>query len=124
VRADPKDSRNGEVISLGDQTHASEVMPKGVFEIAVRSKTNPFAGIVENYRKAPEDLAANESGDLKACISIQAALASEHAVYTIVGELKGRIALPFDIQVVFEECGDLDSHYDEKTHEIVISGFA
>jgi hypothetical protein len=52
--------------------------------------------------------------------SKRTALVSQHAVYTIVGELKERIALPFDIQVVFEECGDPDSYYDEKTHEIGI----
>src|SRR5436190_6784090 len=40
--------------------------------------------------------------------SKRTALVSQHAVYTIAGELKERIALPFDIQVVFEECGDPD----------------
>jgi hypothetical protein len=48
------------------------------------------------------------------------ALVSQRAVYGIVGELKKRIALPFDIQVVFEECGGPDSYYDEDTHEITI----
>jgi hypothetical protein len=52
--------------------------------------------------------------------SKRTALVSQHAVYTIVGELKERIAFPFDIQVVFEECGGPDSYYDENTHEIVI----
>src|SRR6266404_9461791 len=49
-----------------------------------------------------------------------AVLVSQRAVYGIVGELKKQITLPFDIQVVFEECGDPDSYYDEDTHEITI----
>jgi hypothetical protein len=49
-----------------------------------------------------------------------AVLVSQRAVYGIVGELKKQIALPFDIQVVFEECGDPDSYYDEDTREITI----
>jgi len=49
-----------------------------------------------------------------------AVLVSQRAVYGIVGELKKQITLPFDIQVVFEECGDPDSYYDEDTREITI----
>jgi hypothetical protein len=52
--------------------------------------------------------------------SKHSALVSERAVHTIVEELKKRIALPFDIKVVFESCGDPDSYYDEGSHEIVI----
>lgn len=48
------------------------------------------------------------------------ALLSQQALSTVVEELKKRIALPFDIQVVFEECGKPDSYYDEHRHEIVI----
>jgi hypothetical protein len=47
-------------------------------------------------------------------------LVSERAVHTIVGELKKRIALPFDIQVAFEECAGPDSYYDEDTRKITI----
>lgn len=48
------------------------------------------------------------------------ALLSQQALYTVVEELKKRIALPFDIQVVFEECGRIDSYYDDHSHKIVI----
>src|SRR6266478_1256726 len=48
------------------------------------------------------------------------ALVIQQAVPIVVEELKERIALPFDIQVVFAECGDPDSYYDEDTHEITI----
>jgi len=47
-------------------------------------------------------------------------LISEQAVYRIAGELKKQIAIPIEIQVVFEECGGPDSFYDEDSHEIVI----
>jgi Putative metallopeptidase len=47
-------------------------------------------------------------------------LDSQQTVHAIAGELKKRIALPFDIHVIFEECGDPDSSYDEDTHRITI----
>lgn len=47
-------------------------------------------------------------------------LISQHAVYRIVGELKKQIVLPFEIEVVFKECGGPDSYYDQTSHEIVI----
>jgi hypothetical protein len=47
-------------------------------------------------------------------------LISRQAVYHIVGELKKQIALPFEIEVVFKDCGGPDSYYDEASHEIVI----
>lgn len=47
-------------------------------------------------------------------------LISQQAVYRIVEELKKQIALPFEIEVVFKECGGPDSYYDEDSHEIVI----
>jgi hypothetical protein len=47
-------------------------------------------------------------------------LNSQQAVYGILGELKKRIAFPFEVQVVFEECGKPDSYYDEDSHEIII----
>ena len=47
-------------------------------------------------------------------------LVSQQAVYRIVGQLKKRIALPFELQVSFEQCGVPDSYYDYKSHEIVI----
>src|SRR5882724_7273091 len=52
--------------------------------------------------------------------SKRSVLVSERAVYTTVEELKKRIALPFEIKVIFEQCGDPDSFYDEESHEIVI----
>jgi hypothetical protein len=52
--------------------------------------------------------------------SKRSVLVSERAVYTTVEELKKRIALPFEIQVVFQSCGDPDSYYDEDSHEIII----
>ena len=47
-------------------------------------------------------------------------LINQQAVYGIVGKLKEQIAMPFEIQVIFEECGGPDSYYDEYSHEIVI----
>jgi hypothetical protein len=47
-------------------------------------------------------------------------LISEQAVYRTVDELKKQIALPFEIKVVFKDCGGPDSYYDEHSHEIVI----
>ena len=47
-------------------------------------------------------------------------LISQQAVYRTVEELKERIALPFDIQILFEECGGPDSFYDEDTRKITI----
>ena len=47
-------------------------------------------------------------------------LVSKQAVYRIVGELEKQMALPFEIQVVFEECGGPDSFYDEDTRKIKI----
>jgi len=47
-------------------------------------------------------------------------LISQQAVYRIVGELEKQFALPFEIAVVFRDCGDPDSYYDEGSHEIVI----
>jgi len=47
-------------------------------------------------------------------------LISQQAVYRIVGELEKQFTLPFEIEVVFRDCGDPDSYYDEGSHEIVI----
>jgi hypothetical protein len=47
-------------------------------------------------------------------------LVSQQAVSRIVGELKKQVALPFEIKVVFAECGGPDSYYDEGSHEIMI----
>src|ERR1041384_2316368 len=47
-------------------------------------------------------------------------LISQQAVYRIVGELQKQFALPFEIEVVFRDCGGPDSYYDEGSHEIVI----
>ena len=52
--------------------------------------------------------------------AIHSALIGQEAVDRIVGELKKQIALPFDIHVVFEECGDEDAFYDRETHEIIV----
>jgi hypothetical protein len=48
------------------------------------------------------------------------AFATQQAVSTIVAELKARIALPFDIEVEFENCGGPDSFYDEDERKILI----
>ena len=48
-------------------------------------------------------------------------LTSEQAVYRIVGELRKQIAIPFELNVVFKECGTPDSYYDEDSHKIIIS---
>ena len=47
-------------------------------------------------------------------------LISQQAVYHVVGELKKQILFPFGIEIVFEDCGDSDSYYNEDSHEIVI----
>jgi hypothetical protein len=47
-------------------------------------------------------------------------LVSQQAVYRTVWKLKKQIALPFEIKVVFEECGGADSYYDEHSREIII----
>jgi hypothetical protein len=72
----------------------------------------------------------NNSGDLKfsynkrqrfrGSAAMHSALISQKALDGIVGELKEQIALPFDIKVIFDECGDAEAYYDEDTHEIVL----
>jgi hypothetical protein len=47
-------------------------------------------------------------------------LINQQAVYRIVGELEKQFALPFEIEVVFRDCGGPDSYYDEGSHEIVM----
>ena len=47
-------------------------------------------------------------------------LLSQQAVYRIVGELQQQFTLPFEIEVVFRDCGDPDSYYNEGSHQIVI----
>jgi putative metallopeptidase DUF4344 len=47
-------------------------------------------------------------------------LIGRQAVYRIVEELKQKIDLPFELQVVFKDCGGPDSYYDDDSHEIVI----
>jgi hypothetical protein len=47
-------------------------------------------------------------------------LISQQAVYRTVEELKKQIALPFQIQAVYIDCGGPDSYYDEHSHKIVI----
>ena len=47
-------------------------------------------------------------------------LISQQSVYRIVGELQKQFALPFEIEVVFRDCGGPDSYYDEGSHEIVL----
>lgn len=47
-------------------------------------------------------------------------LVSQRAVHAAAGELKKRIALPFEIEVVFEECGGPDSFYDDSKHKIIM----
>ena len=49
-----------------------------------------------------------------------ATIVSQRAVHTIAHDLKKRIKLPFEMQVVFKECGGPDSFYDEDTHKITI----
>jgi putative metallopeptidase DUF4344 len=48
-------------------------------------------------------------------------LTSEQAVYRTIGEIKKQIAIPFEIHVIFKECGSPDSYYDEDSHNITIS---
>ena len=50
----------------------------------------------------------------------RARLASQQELYRLAGELKKQIELPFNIQVVFEECGGPDSFYEDGTHKITI----
>ena len=45
---------------------------------------------------------------------------SQQAVDAVVAELKKQIALPFDITVVFEACGDQDAYYDKDRHKIIV----
>ena len=52
--------------------------------------------------------------------SKNAAALSKQAVLAVAEDLKKRIAFPFDVQVVFEECGGPDSFYDQDTHKITI----
>lgn len=52
--------------------------------------------------------------------SKRSALVSRRAVNTVAEELEQRIALPFDIQVNFAECGGPDSFYDNYSHRITI----
>ena len=65
-------------------------------------------------------LSSEKRKRFRASAAMHTALISQQAVGAVVGELKKQIALPFDIQVVFEECGVADAHYDNNTHEITI----
>ncbi len=52
---------------------------------------------------------------------MHSALFSQRALDAIVGELKKKIALPFDIRVLLEECGgNPDVYYDPEAHEITV----
>ncbi len=52
---------------------------------------------------------------------MHSALISQRALDAIVGELKKKIALPFDIRVLLEECGgNTDAYYDPDAHEITV----
>ena len=48
------------------------------------------------------------------------ALVGELAVYAVAEELNATLALPFDIQILFAQCGEPDSFYDDEAHKIVI----
>lgn len=49
-----------------------------------------------------------------------AALIGQRAVEEIVNQLNKQIALSFDINVLFIECGEAEAFYDKHTNEIVI----
>lgn len=42
------------------------------------------------------------------------------AIEKLISELNQRLALPFDMVVSFEDCGEPDAYYDPETHQITI----
>jgi len=78
---------------------------------AAAARSNSAADLKFSYKKRKR---------FRGSAMMDTALISERAVDAAVGELKKQIALPFDIQVVFEECGAADAYYDNDTHEITV----
>jgi hypothetical protein len=100
----------------GDRSEIEKEKARRISESALKTLVNAnlpknLADLKFRYgkRKSFRGLAADHT-----------VLVSQQAVYRIVEELKKQIALPFELEVVFKECGDPDSYYDEASHEIVI----
>ena len=100
----------------GDRSESVSREAHRIDESALKGLTNP---------KLPTNLvdlkfSYGKRKSFRGSAADRTVLISQQAVYRIAGELKKRIAFPFEIQVVFEECGNPDSYYDEGSHEIII----
>ena len=108
-----------------------------VIVFSVLSKVNSGGGDFKSIKmesdKLPVDAAqiwsVNASGrkfsyerrkGFRDVVSNRNVLVGELAVRTTAEELNENLALPFDIKVVFEECGRPDSFYDNESKKIVI----
>jgi Putative metallopeptidase len=100
--------------SKGDRSEVYSEEPHRLSDTAANSNANPPknpADLKFIYKKRKSFRGAGANGSV---------LISQLGVSPVVEELKKRIAFPFNIKVVFEECGGPDSFYDEDTHTIEI----
>ena len=87
-----------------------------------RIRGGPFSSAAETtpIRNPAELKFSYRNRHFRGSASKNTMLVSQRAVITVAGELKKRIALPFEIEVVFDECGGPDSFYDANTHKIIM----
>src|SRR6266576_3660082 len=103
-----------EVNSGGGDSNCGEIDSEKAPRISERT---PNGEVSKTLLNNPADMKFNykRRKGFRGSASKRSALVSERAVYRVVWELKKRVALPFDIQVVFKECAGPDSYYDEDT---------
>lgn len=100
----------------GDRSEVETEEAHPISETAFKSLANP------NLPKTLVDLkfSYGKRKRLRGSAADRTVLISQQAVYRIVGELRKRMTIPFEIQVAFKECGGPDAYYAEDSHEIVI----
>jgi Putative metallopeptidase len=93
-----------------------------------RSEIKP--GTSNDSWQHPQTAASSPSADLKfsykkrsrsgSSPAIRSSLISQQALNETVAGLKKQIVLPFNIQVVLDDCGTADAYYDSDTREITV----
>jgi len=102
----------------GDSNH-SKIDSKKSHRIGETASNNE-ANATRPNDPADMKFSYKNPGGFRSLASKRSALVSQRGVYAIVGELKKRFPLPFEIHVVFQKCSGPDSYYDDHSHEIVI----
>jgi hypothetical protein len=100
----------------GDHSEIGSKSAQGINERALKGRTNAdLSGDIADL-----EVTYGKRKRFRWSASDRTVQISQQAVYRTVLEVRKRIALPFEIKVVFEECGEPDSFYDEDAHEIII----